>query len=72
VKPEEKTRQKIDHLLTEAGWKVQDRKELDLNAGVGVAIREYYNDVGPADYIFFVDRKPIGVIEAKKEEEGTV
>ena len=31
-------RQKIDHLLVEAGWKGQDRKELDLNAGVGAAI----------------------------------
>ena len=70
MKPEEKARQKIDHLLSEAGWEVQDRNELNISAGVGIAVREYYTDVGPADYILFVDRKPIGIIEAKKEEEG--
>lgn len=71
MKPEEKARQKIDHLLSEAGWEVQDRNELNLHAGTGgVAVREYQTEVGPADYILFVDRKPVGVIEAKKEEEG--
>ena len=70
MKPEEKARLKIDHLLREAGWEVQDQTGLDLNAGVGVAVREYKTEVGPADYILFVDRKPVGVIEAKKEEEG--
>lgn len=33
-------------------------------------MREYQTDAGPADYILFVDHKPVGVIEAKKEEEG--
>ncbi|MCI1753541.1 MAG: DEAD/DEAH box helicase family protein [Flavobacteriales bacterium] len=33
-------------------------------------MREYQTDVGPADYILFVDRKPVGVVEAKKAEEG--
>ena len=27
-------------------------------------------DVGPADYLLFVDRKPVGVIEAKPEDWG--
>jgi len=27
-------------------------------------------DVGPADYVLFVDKKPVGVIEAKRAEEG--
>lgn len=70
MKPEEKARQKIDHLLIEAGWNVQDRNELNLDAGVGVAVREYQTEVGPADCILFVDRKPVGVIEAKNEEKG--
>ena len=27
-------------------------------------------DVGPADFVLFVDRKPVGIIEAKREDEG--
>jgi type I restriction enzyme, R subunit len=68
--PEEIARDKIDQLLAASGWTIQDKKHIDLNAGDGVAVREYYTDIGPADYILFVDRKPVGVIEAKKEEEG--
>ena len=30
-------------------------------------MREYPTESGAADYILFVDRKPVGVIEAKKE-----
>jgi type I restriction enzyme R subunit len=60
----------IDRQLELCGWVVQDRKSLDLGAGRGVAVREYPTDSGPADYILFVDRKPAGVIEAKREDQG--
>ncbi len=33
-------------------------------------MREYPTDVGPVDYVLFVDRMPVGIIEAKREEEG--
>ncbi len=33
-------------------------------------MREYPTDVGPADYVLFVDRIPVGIVEAKREEEG--
>ena len=36
-------------------------------AGQGQAVREYSTDTGPADYVLFVDGRPVGVIEAKKE-----
>jgi len=36
----------------------------------GVAVTEYQTEIGPADYVLFVEGKPVGVIEAKKEEEG--
>jgi type I restriction enzyme R subunit len=49
---------------------VQDKKKLNLAAGVGVAVREYSTEVGPADYVLFVHQKPVGIIEAKREEEG--
>lgn len=68
--PEQKARDNIDALLRQAGWTVQDNKKIDLNAGLGQAVREYQTDAGPADYVLFVDKKAVGVIEAKREEEG--
>lgn len=68
--PEQKVRDNIDSMLEEAGWKVQAKKGLDFNAGQGIAVREYDTDVGPADYVLFVDRKAVGVIEAKPEDWG--
>ncbi|HPB90944.1 MAG TPA: type I restriction-modification enzyme R subunit C-terminal domain-containing protein [Rugosibacter sp.] len=68
--PEQKARDTIDLLLKQAGWVVQSAKKIDLNIGQGQAVREYQTDVGPADYVLFVDKKAVGVIEAKREEEG--
>lgn len=68
--PEEIARDNIDIQLIACGWKIQDKKSINLNAGVGIAVREYQTDVGPADYILFVNRKAVGVIEAKRPEEG--
>jgi len=65
--PEERARQKIDELLEAAGWKVQDRKDLNLGAALGIAVREFPLKSGYADYLLFVDRKAIGVVEAKPE-----
>lgn len=67
---EQIARDKIDTQLTACGWTVQKRTELNLSASAGVAVREYITDVGPADYILFVDKKPVGLIEAKRAEEG--
>jgi type I restriction enzyme R subunit len=68
--PEQIARDNIDKQLTECGWIIQDKKHINLNAGLGVAVTEYQTDVGPADYILFVAGKPVGVIEAKAEEKG--
>lgn len=65
MKPEEKAREQIDQLLDRAGWKVQDYRELNLGASFGVAVREFPLKSGEADYLLFVDRKPVGAIEAK-------
>ncbi|MFC1577606.1 type I restriction-modification enzyme R subunit C-terminal domain-containing protein [Thermodesulfobacteriota bacterium] len=65
MKPEEQARQNIDQLLTKAGWIIQDVNEINLGAGLGVAVREYPTKTGFMDYALFVDRKAIGVIEAK-------
>jgi len=68
--PEQIARDTIDKHLLACGWVIQNIKQVNLNAGIGVAVKEYLTDVGPADYVLFVDGKPCGVIEAKREEEG--
>ena len=68
--PEQKARDNIDKMLERSGWAVVDKNAINWSLGPGLAVREYQTDVGPADYVLFVDREPIGVIEAKKEEEG--
>jgi type I restriction enzyme, R subunit len=68
--PEQKARDNIDSMLVLAGWHVQNKDKIDFNAGLGIAVREYQTDVGPADYVLFVDNKAVGVIEAKREEEA--
>jgi type I restriction enzyme, R subunit len=68
--PEQIARDHIDKQLTACGWVIQGLKQVNLHAGIGVAVKEYRTDVGPADYVLFVDGKPCGVIEAKREEEG--
>jgi type I restriction enzyme, R subunit len=68
--PEQIARDNIDKQLKACGWHIQHKREINLNAGIGVAVREYHTDAGLADYILFVNRKPVGVIEAKREEEG--
>jgi type I restriction enzyme R subunit len=67
---EQIARDEIDRRLAACGWIIQNRSELNLPASLGVAVREYITDVGPADYILFVDKKPVGLIEAKRAEEG--
>ena len=66
--PEQIARDKIDEMLKASGWAVQGNKKINFNEGEGQAIREYQTDVGPADYVLFVDKKAVGIIEAKREE----
>ena len=68
--PEQKARKVIDEKLIASGWIVQDVKKLNPNAAVGVAVREFPTDTGPVDYALIVNGTPIGVVEAKKSEEG--
>ncbi|MDH5716602.1 MAG: DEAD/DEAH box helicase family protein [Spirochaetia bacterium] len=68
--PEQIARDKIDELLINAGWHVQPKDKINLSANVGVAVKEYQTDAGPADYVLFAERKPVGIIEAKREDEG--
>ena len=69
--PEQKARDLIDDQLIASGWIIQNKRKLNLAAGIGIAVREYDTDKGPADYVLFVNRKAVGIIEAKRAEEGT-
>ena len=65
--PEQEARKLIDQKLEQAGWKVQDRDRINLYAGTGVAVREFYIEgVGYADYLLFANQKAVGVVEAKR------
>lgn len=67
--PEALARVEIDRQLTACGWIVQRHKQMNLGAGPGIAVREFpmLEGHGDADYLLFVDRKAVGVIEAKKK-----
>ncbi len=65
--PEQRGRREIDANLDAAGWLVQDRAEMDLTSGPGVAVREFpmKTGFGSADYVLYVGFG--GAIEAKAE-----
>lgn len=67
LKPEDQARLTIDEKLKQAGWKLQTWPSVNLGESSGIAVREHPTDSGPADYVLYVDRKPLGVIEAKKD-----
>ena len=67
--PEQKARIHIDKALEAAGWEVQNRDEINLYAGPGVAVRGYplKQGHGFADYLLHVNAQAVGVVEAKAE-----
>lgn len=68
--PEQKSRQQIDRQLEQAGWTVQDYGQMNITAGLGVAVREFLLTTGFADYMLYADAKAIGSVEAKPEGFG--
>lgn len=68
--PEARAREKIDRLLEQAGWVVQDRDEMNLSVPA-VAVREFTLERGHGfvDYLLFLDGRAVGVCEAKAAGE---
>ena len=68
--PESRARQKIDQMLEQSGWVVQNKDAINRYAGIGVAVRELglKPGHGTADYLLFVSGKAVGVVEAKPED----
>ena len=69
LQAEQRARVLIDQQLLAAGWVVQDRVDLNLFAGTGVAVREMImaTGFGRADYLLYVDQRVVGVVEAKPQ-----
>lgn len=67
---EQEARIVIDEKLKMSGWQVQNVNQLNLLAGLGVAVREFPTSTGPVDYVLFINGEPVGVIEAKKSSAG--
>jgi type I restriction enzyme, R subunit len=65
--PEQQARQQIDTQLIACGWAIQDYAQFNPAAAHGIALREVPFKSGRCDYLLPVDRKPVGVLEAKKE-----
>jgi len=49
---------------------VQDRRDMNISSGPGVAIREFPLPVGQADYLLYVDARAAGVVEARSQGEA--
>jgi hypothetical protein len=56
-RPEDRARSNIDRLLTDSGWIIQNRNGINIEAGRGIAIREFLlaPGYGFADYLLYVD-----------------
>ena len=67
--PEQRARHVVDANLRAAGWLVQSREDMDLGAGLGIAVTEFpmKSGFGFADYLLYIDRIAVGAIEAKAE-----
>ena len=67
MRPEDKARLNIDKMLRESGWTIQNYNDLNLSTSLGVAAREFPLGKDHADYLLFLNRNAVGVVEAKPE-----
>jgi type I restriction enzyme, R subunit len=66
AQPEDRARENIDRMLTNASWVVRDQGDANISAHRGLAIRNFTLKTGhgEADYLLYVDGRAAGVIEA--------
>ena len=70
MSPEESARLVIDQKLMRSGWIIQNMNQLNLSASLGIAVREFPTSTGEVDYALFIAGVPVGVVEAKRTENG--
>jgi len=65
---EQKARDRIDEQLAKAGWQIQNFHAIDLTVPA-FAVREFQmaKGFGKADYLLYIGRRVVGVVEAKPE-----
>jgi type I restriction enzyme, R subunit len=70
--PEDKARENIDRLLTQAGWAVRNQSDTNILAYRGVPIRNFTLKPGLrfADYPLYVDGRAVGVVEKFAEDDS--
>jgi type I restriction enzyme R subunit len=68
--PEQLARDAINKLLSASGRLVQSKKQINLQAAKGVAVREYQTEVGPAFSILFINKELFTLIEDTPDDEG--
>ena len=63
----------VEAQLTLAGWQIQDEQELDLQAALGIAVRQFPLNAsfGRADYLLFVQTGPVGAVDLFPENSGS-
>ena len=72
--PEQIARDVIDVQLRLAGWAVQEKNRIDWQVSSGIAVRHYPTQDGlEADYVLFVDHRPVGgSLRRKKRKKGII
>lgn len=66
--PEDQARENIDSMVEKADWHIYDLKDANISSHCGVVIRNFplKSGHGFADYLFYLNGKAAGVIEAKR------
>ncbi len=67
--PEQKAREKIDKMLSEAGWQIVPRAQYSPAVSASAIEEGLLQGHLEADYLLFLDGKAIGVLEAKEERK---
>lgn len=67
--PEDRARENVDRLLTQAGWAVRGQSDANISAYRGLVRRNLTSkqSYGFADYLLYVDGRAAGVIEPKTD-----
>jgi type I restriction enzyme R subunit len=72
--PQARAREVIDRQVETAGWVIQNPDEMNVPAGVGVAVRKLkvVPGHGFVDYLLFVDGRAVGDLRAGPEQIESV
>ncbi len=67
--PEQLSIDKIDADLIRCGCLIQNKSKINLNLNLVLAVGRNLVAIGISAYVFFVNRRSVGIIEAKGRDE---